>query len=32
MENGLQLSMFDNSWNRLEEGARQEKLASAGVI
>ena len=32
MENGLQLSMFDNSWNRLEEGARQEKLSSAGVI
>ena len=32
MENGLQLSMFDNSWNRLEEGARKEKLASAGVI
>lgn len=32
MENGLQLSMFDNSWNRLEEGARQEKLAAAGVI
>ena len=32
MENGLQLSMFDNSWNRLEEGARQEKLAVAGVI
>lgn len=32
MENGLQLSLFDNSWNRLEEGARQEKLASAGVI
>ena len=32
MENGLQLSLFDNSWNRLEEGARQEKLAAAGVI
>ncbi|MDY3037172.1 MAG: helix-hairpin-helix domain-containing protein, partial [Eubacteriales bacterium] len=32
MENGLQLSLFDNSWNRLEEGARQEKLAVAGVI
>ncbi|NLD19614.1 MAG: putative DNA modification/repair radical SAM protein [Clostridiales bacterium] len=32
MENGLQLSLFDNGWNRLEEGARQEKLAFAGVI
>ena len=32
MEDGLQLSMFDNNWNRLEEGARQEKLSSAGVI
>ncbi len=32
MENGLQLSMFDSGWNRLEEGARQEKLAAAGVI
>ena len=32
MESGLQLSMFDNDWKRLEEGARQEKLAAAGVI
>ena len=32
MENGLQLSMFDNNWKRLEEGERQEKLALAGVI
>ena len=32
MEDGLQLSMFDNNWNRLEEGARQEKLSQAGVI
>ena len=32
MENGLQLSMFDNNWKMLEAGARQEKLAVAGVI
>lgn len=32
MEDGLQLSMFDSNWNKLEEGARQEKLSSAGVI
>ena len=32
MEDGLQLSIFDNNWNRLEEGARQEKLSQAGVI
>ncbi len=32
MENGLQLSMFDNNWKMLEAGARQEKLAAAGVI
>lgn len=32
MEDGLQLSMFDNNWKRLEEGARQEKLFAAGVI
>lgn len=32
MENGLQLSMFDNNWNALEPGARQEKLSTAGVI
>lgn len=32
MENGLQLSMFDNNWKRLEEGERKEKLALAGVI
>ena len=32
MENGLQLSMFDNNWKMLEAGARQEKLAVSGVI
>lgn len=32
MENGLQLSMFDNNWKQLEAGAKQEKLAAAGVI
>ncbi len=32
MEDGLQLSMFDSSWKRLEEGVRQEKLSAAGVI
>lgn len=32
MENGLQLSMFDNNWKVIEAGARQEKLATAGVI
>ena len=32
MENGLQLSMFDNDWKALEAGARQEKLSAAGVI
>lgn len=32
MEEGLQISMFDNNWNKLEAGARQEKLASVGVI
>lgn len=32
MENGLQISMFDNNWNKLEEGARQEKLSAAGII
>lgn len=32
MESGLQLSMFDNDWKRIEEGERQEKLAAAGVI
>lgn len=32
MENGLQLSMFDNNWKALESGARQEKLSAAGVI
>ena len=32
MENGLQISMFDNNWNKLEEGARQEKLSEAGII
>ncbi|MDD4199915.1 MAG: putative DNA modification/repair radical SAM protein [Eubacteriales bacterium] len=32
MENGLQLSLFDNKWMRLEEGERLEKLATSGVI
>ncbi len=32
MENGLQLSLFDNNWKALEAGARQEKLAASGVI
>lgn len=32
MENGLQISMFDNNWNKLEEGVRQEKLSAAGLI
>lgn len=32
MENGLQISMFDNNWKMLESGARQEKLSAAGVI
>ncbi|MGX8773974.1 MAG: putative DNA modification/repair radical SAM protein [Bacillota bacterium] len=32
MESGLQLSMFDDNWNRLEEGERREKLSAAGVI
>lgn len=32
MENGLQLSMFDNNWKLLEAEAKQEKLAAAGVI
>ena len=32
MENGLQMSMFDSDWNRLQEGQRQEKLSEAGVI
>lgn len=32
MENGLQLSLFDDQWNRLEEGDRQEKLASSGLL
>jgi len=32
MENGLQLSMFDNNWKALETGARQERLAVSGVI
>lgn len=32
MENGLQISMFDNNWKAIEMGARQEKLASSGVI
>ncbi|MFQ8602637.1 MAG: putative DNA modification/repair radical SAM protein [Anaerovoracaceae bacterium] len=32
MENGLQISMFDNNWNRIEEGERKEKLAGLGLI
>ena len=32
MEDGLQVSMFDNNWNRLEKGERQEKLSTAGII
>ena len=32
MENGLQISLFDDQWNRLEEGARQEKLSAAGLL
>lgn len=32
MEDGLQVSMFDSSWKRIEEGERQEKLSAAGII
>ena len=32
MENGLQTSLFDDQWNRLEEGTRQEKLSAAGLL
>lgn len=32
MEDGLQMSMFDNNWHKLELGAAQEKLSEAGVI
>lgn len=32
MEDGLQLSLFDNNWNKIEEGERQEKLCEAGVL
>jgi len=32
MEDGLQISMFDNNWRRLEEGARMEKLCEEGVL
>ena len=41
MEGGLQLSLFDNNtgllsydnnWNKISEGERQEKLSLAGVI
>ena len=32
MENGLQMSLFDDQWNRLEEGPRQEKLSAAGLL
>ncbi len=32
MEDGLQLSLFDSDWKRIEEGERQEKLAAGGLI
>ena len=32
MEDGLQLSMFDNNWNKLEKGDRKEQLSQAGII
>lgn len=32
MEDGLQLSMFDNNWNKLEEGDRKEQLSQSGII
>ncbi len=32
MENGLQMSFFDNQWDRLEEGIRKEKLSAAGIL
>lgn len=32
MENGLQMSLFDDQWNRLEEGPRQEKLSAVGLL
>lgn len=32
MENGLQMSLFDDQWNQLEEGPRQEKLSAAGLL
>ena len=32
MENGLQMSLFDDQWNRLEEGTRQEKLSAARLL
>lgn len=32
MENGLQLSMFDNNWQKLQTGERMEKLCEAGVL
>ena len=32
IESGLQLSMFDSNWKRIEEGERREKLSAAGVI
>ena len=32
MENGLQMSLFDDQWNRLKEGTRQEKLSAAGLL
>ncbi|MDO4517826.1 MAG: putative DNA modification/repair radical SAM protein [Bacillota bacterium] len=31
MEEGLQISMFDENWKQLEEGERQEKLLLAGL-
>jgi hypothetical protein len=32
MENGLQLSMFDNNWQKLQDGERMEKLCEVGVL
>ena len=32
LENGLQMSMFDNNWKLLEQGAAMEKLSESGVI
>lgn len=32
MENGLQISMFDQNWNMIENGERMEKLSASGLI